>query len=92
MGLLNKCQFCREQFGDNKLIQCLHCDKRFCAQCITPCTVALTKTLTPNGVEMDPLNKCDFCHEHLVEYQLIRCFHCDKIFCQKCTHPCQVFF
>ena len=38
MDSLSKCEFCLEQFDGDQLIQCLHCGKRFCEQCITPCT------------------------------------------------------
>ena len=91
MESLSKCEFCLQQFGENQLIQCLHCTKRFCRQCIEPCKVFFKKTLTLTGDEMESLDKCDFCHKQFAEYQLIRCFQCDKIFCQKCTKPCQVF-
>jgi hypothetical protein len=92
MESLNRCELCLGEFAKSELIQCLHCDKRFCRQCITPCKVVLKKTLTINGDEMEPLNKCDFCLQQFDDYQLIRCFQCDKIFCQKCTKPCQVLF
>jgi hypothetical protein len=87
------CRFCLGEFDASELILCLHCDKKFCKECISPCKIHLRKTLGPNDEKLTPLIKCDFCMVQFTDYQLIRCHQCMQVFCQKCTfRPCSVRF